>query len=163
MLLSRNGTFRSRNTLRLYSNKETQKTESYNEKPNPELIKQDYIGPPDKDSNLRPYVRYIPNSETPLAKMLRNKRVEVEIWNQDFWSKHNKRFYEEKEDFIKIHHEAGSTDISADEMSVFYKHFLDKNKKIHALYNLSWYIKNFELLLLAFRVALQKLLKRRKL
>lgn len=37
-------------------------------------------------------------------------------------------------------------------MSEFYKAFLDKNWKMHAFFNISWYIKNFELLFLAMQV-----------
>lgn len=55
-------------------------------------------------------------------------------------------------DFVKAHNLAGIQDISADKMSEFYKHFLDKNRKLHILYNFSWYLKNFEILFLALRV-----------
>ena len=58
-----------------------------------------------------------------------------------------------------MHNLAGIHDISADKMSEFYKTFLDKNKKVHILYNISWYLKNCEILMLAFQVALQKLFK----
>lgn len=42
-------------------------------------------------------------------------------------------------------------------MSLFYKTFLDKNWKTHLNYNISWYKKNFELLILAFKVKMYKL------
>lgn len=63
-------------------------------KPDPQAVKCDYIGPPDPQSNLRPYVRHHDENETPLARSLRLKRTEVEAWNVDFWTRHNKRFYE---------------------------------------------------------------------
>ncbi|XP_055844290.1 COA8 family protein CG14806, mitochondrial [Episyrphus balteatus] len=127
------------------------------EKPAPESVTSDYIGPPDKESNLRPYVRCIPKNETPLATELRLKQIEVEKWNQEFWAKHNKRFYDEREDFIRMHKDAGIDELSADKMSEFYKTFLDKNKKMHLYYNISWYLKNFDLLVLAGQVNVQKL------
>ncbi|XP_017145204.1 COA8 family protein CG14806, mitochondrial [Drosophila miranda] len=130
--------------------------------PDPKTVSCDYIGPPDPQSNLRPYVRHYDENETDLAKKLRLTRIEVEAWNASFWTKHNKRFYEEKEDFIRLHKEAGTEDISADRMSEFYKTFLDKNWRIHMMYNLSWYLKNFDMLTLAFMVQVQKLLTRRK-
>ncbi|XP_055390100.1 COA8 family protein CG14806, mitochondrial isoform X3 [Condylostylus longicornis] len=63
-------------------------------KPDSKTILNDYIGPPDKYSNLRPIVRAEKNNETNLEKQLREKQIEVEEWNQEFWSRHNKRFYE---------------------------------------------------------------------
>nr|CAD7203284.1 unnamed protein product [Timema douglasi] len=45
-----------------------------------------------------------------------------------------------------------TTTVGADEMSVFYKAFLDKNWKIHLDYNMEWYRKNISLVFLAFRV-----------
>lgn len=191
----------------------------------------DYIGPPDAKSNLRPYIRHYDDTETEMAKKLRLLRIEVENWNMDFWTKHNKRFYEvcicvwylwgifntcwqetphtlvlslplslslflsecfslslfhvaneeqnqnwiffailsnlfilfllqEKEDFIRLHKLNGTDEISADQMSVFYKSFLDKNRRMHMMYNLSWYLKNFDMLTLAFAVQVQKTLSR---
>nr|XP_016939210.1 COA8 family protein CG14806, mitochondrial [Drosophila suzukii] len=127
-------------------------------KPDPKAVKCDYIGPPDAQSNLRPYVRHYDDDETRLARSLRLKRIEVEAWNTDFWTRHNKRFYEEKEDFIRLHKESGTEEVSADQMSHFYKAFLDKNWRIHMMYNISWYLKNFDILTLAGAVQLQRLL-----
>lgn len=61
-------------------------------KPNATMIDKDYIGPPDKVSNLRSVVRHVPENETPLQKELRSARIETEEWNQQFWASHNKRF-----------------------------------------------------------------------
>ncbi|KAH8289385.1 hypothetical protein KR054_004472, partial [Drosophila jambulina] len=131
-------------------------------KPEPQDIKCDYIGPPDAQSNLRPYVRHYDDSETPLARSLRLKRTEVEAWNVDFWTRHNKRFYEEKDDFVRLHKQSGTEEVSADQMSEFYKSFLDKNWRIHLMYNISWYLKNFDILTLAAGVQLQRLVARAK-
>lgn len=68
--------------------------------------------------------------------------------------------FQEREDFIKLHKISGTDEISADQMSVFYKSFLDKNRRIHLMYNISWYLKNFEMLTLAFAVEVEKLLSR---
>ncbi|XP_073835535.1 cytochrome c oxidase assembly factor 8 isoform X2 [Musca autumnalis] len=116
----------------------TKTSNLYLKKPNPNEIQHDYIGPPDRVSNIRPFVRCVRPDENNAEKKLRLKRVEVEEWNNSFWSRHNKRFYEEKQDFIKAHNLAGVQDISADKMSEFYKSFLDKNRKLHVLYNFSW-------------------------
>jgi apoptogenic protein 1 len=50
--------------------------------------------------------------------------------------------------------------MTADEMSVFYKKFLDSNWRLHCLYNVSWYSKNVELLVLAARVNIQSLVRK---
>ncbi|ALC49455.1 CG14806 [Drosophila busckii] len=130
--------------------------------PDPQSVDTDYIGPADPNSNLRPYVRHYNENETELEKKLRCLRIDVEKWNMDFWTKHNKRFYEEKEDFMRLHKDSGTEEVSADQMSVFYKSFLDKNRRMHLMYNISWYLKNFDMLTLAFGVQVQKLLKLRR-
>lgn len=71
---------------------------SLNQKPHPNSVTHDYIGPPDANSNLRPIVRHsisgFERTETESAYLLRTRRLEVENWNQAFWSNHNKRFIE---------------------------------------------------------------------
>ena len=62
-------------------------------KPDPETITEDYIGPPDPESNIRPILRHIPENETKLQMKFRLKRVDVHEWNQQFWKNHNERFY----------------------------------------------------------------------
>lgn len=112
-------------------------------------------GPPDKKSNIRPILRCIHENETPLQQRLRLRRGEVHDWVDKFWRNHNKRFFTEKEDFVSLHKTAESDNVRADKMSEFYKSFLDKNWKVHVYFNLSWYIKNFELMFLALQVNLQ--------
>lgn len=46
--------------------------------------------------------------------------------------------------------------LTSDEMSIFYKKFLDENWLVHVKYNKEWYKKNLGLLLLSFRVQLLK-------
>ncbi|XP_072618521.1 cytochrome c oxidase assembly factor 8 isoform X2 [Vulpes vulpes] len=60
----------------------------------------DWIGPPDKHSNLRPIHFYIPESESPLEQKLRQLRQETQEWNQQFWANQNLTFRKEKEEFI---------------------------------------------------------------
>lgn len=76
---------------RIKSNKQ-QKKIGFENKPDLSMIDCDYIGPPDKVSNLRPVLRHIPEDETPIEKVLRLKRIEVEKWNQNFWTNHNQNF-----------------------------------------------------------------------
>lgn len=77
---------------RIKSNKQ-QKKVGFETKPDVSKIDCDYIGPPDKLSNLRPVIRHAPVDETPVERKLRLKRIEVEEWNQQFWSNHNQKFF----------------------------------------------------------------------
>lgn len=113
------------------------------------------LGPPDKKSNIRPILRYIPANETKLQERLRLRRLEVHAWVDKFWRNHNERFTTEKEEFVEKHKVPGEDSVPADKMSEFYKAFLDKNWKMHFYFNVSWYIKNFELMFLALQVNLQ--------
>lgn len=81
-------------------------------------------------------------------------------WVDKFWRNHNKRFFTEKEEFIEKHKTEEQGNVNADKMSLFYKAFLDKNWKLHVFFNLSWYIKNFELLFLALQVNLESGLRK---
>ncbi|XP_017480752.1 PREDICTED: APOPT family protein CG14806, mitochondrial isoform X2 [Rhagoletis zephyria] len=132
------------------------KISGLNERPDPTAIPQDYVGPPDKLSNIRPFVRHIPKDETDNESRLRVMQEEVENWNHEFWSRHNQSFYNERQEFIGT----SKTEVSADKMSEFYKTFLDKNRKTHLQYNYIWYKKNFEMLKLSFRVYLERLLRK---
>ncbi|XP_031617306.1 COA8 family protein CG14806, mitochondrial [Contarinia nasturtii] len=139
---------------RIKRSKNQQKV-GFESKPNSNQINSDYIGPPDKISNLRPVLRYIPKDETPIEKELRLKRIAAEEWNQTFWTQHNQKFVKEKQAFIKANKEAEEDTLSADKMSEFYKSFLDSNWKSHFQYNREWYKKNFEILLLSYRTKFQ--------
>lgn len=125
-------------------------------------------------------MRHKPHNETRAQQDLRERRLEIQEWNQNFWAKHNKRFFEvrtsrcwilhrfllilyrfqDKAEFIRLNKRPGQDTIPADDMSKFYKYFLDKNWKIHVLYNVSWYSKNFELLFLALHVNLEKVYRK---
>ncbi|XP_033334646.1 cytochrome c oxidase assembly factor 8 [Megalopta genalis] len=117
----------------------------------------DIIGPPDPVSNLRPIIFAKPKNETNLEKKYREAREATQIWNQNFWTRHNASFTEERKQFQDKLKDQGKTSITADDMSVFYKQFLDKNWKTHLNYNIIWYKRNIKLLLLEIRVRVSKL------
>lgn len=126
--------------------------------PNLETLKQaDLIGPPDQISNLRPVTFAKPGNETIAEKQYRKAREDTQAWNQNFWTKHNTSFVEERKEFQRSLKAQGKDTISADDMSVFYKGFLDKNWRSHFNYNLAWYRRNIHLLFLELRVRLSKL------
>ncbi|KAL2098639.1 hypothetical protein ACEWY4_005119 [Coilia grayii] len=134
--------------------------------------KNDWIGPPDRLSNLRPIIYHIPENETPLERRLRHLRQETEDWNHQFWTNQNITFSKEKEEYIVAQLKAkGLTErdengkkrsLSTEEMAVFYKDFLDKNYKRHANYNKEWYQRNFTITMMMARVALLRVWRRLK-
>lgn len=119
------------------------------------------IGPPNQLSNLRPVVFSIPRNESKLEKDFRLERDKVQKWNEDFWIKHNSAFLKESNEFrlkkLQSSTDADKKSLSAEEMSEFYKRFLDKNWRVHVSYNFQWYRKNFNLLCMALKVQLSKL------
>ncbi|XP_066995588.1 COA8 family protein CG14806, mitochondrial [Anabrus simplex] len=132
----------------------------------PKNVKRDMIGPANSISNLRQMVLHVPKDETPLETEFRLRREEVRQWNETFWTEHNREFYKKRRAFISASKEASNptdvnTQMTADEMSIFYKKFLDEKWKTHVLYNFEWYRRNIMLLVLAFRVAVYKGLRLR--
>ncbi|XP_059061796.1 COA8 family protein CG14806, mitochondrial [Achroia grisella] len=127
--------------------------------PNPTNISNDMVGPPDPVSNLRRIIFKQPQNESALEQRYRQMRAEVQEWNQDFWTRHNTRFFQEREEYLKRNLPEGKQNLSADEMSVFYKAFLDKNWQSHITYNIEWYKKNIKLLQLAIQVKLRRVFR----
>ncbi|KAL0969020.1 hypothetical protein UPYG_G00221650 [Umbra pygmaea] len=129
--------------------------------------KHDWIGPPNRLSNLRPIIYHVPENETELEKKLRILRQETENWNHAFWTNQNVTFNNEKNYFILSQlKEKGITErdekgrkrtLNSEEMAVFYKHFLDENCSRHANYNKEWYRRNFAITLLMGRLAFHNL------
>ncbi|XP_076777190.1 cytochrome c oxidase assembly factor 8 [Arvicanthis niloticus] len=127
----------------------------------------DWIGPPDKYSNLRPVHFHIPENESPLEQRLRELRQETQEWNQQFWAKQNLSFNKEKEEFIYsrlqakgsgLRTESGQrATLDAEEMADFYKDFLSKNFQKHMCYNRDWYKRNFAITFFMGKVALEKM------
>ncbi|XP_042245175.1 cytochrome c oxidase assembly factor 8 isoform X1 [Thunnus maccoyii] len=127
----------------------------------------DWIGPPNPLSNLRPIVYHIPENESELEKRLRHLRQETEDWNHEFWTKQNITFRKQKDAYIisqlkakglPMRDEQGRRQsLNSEEMAVFYKNFLDKNRTRHANYNKEWYRRNFTITFLMARVALHNI------
>ncbi|XP_069853593.1 cytochrome c oxidase assembly factor 8 [Dipodomys merriami] len=127
----------------------------------------DWIGPPDKYSNLRPVHFYVPENESPVEQKLRELRQETQEWNQQFWANQNLTFSKEKEEFIRsrlktkgpgLKTDAGQkAALTADEMADFYKEFLSKNFRKHMYYNRDWYRRNFTITYFMGKVALERI------
>uniref|UniRef100_A0A8C6DC83 Cytochrome c oxidase assembly factor 8 n=1 Tax=Moschus moschiferus TaxID=68415 RepID=A0A8C6DC83_MOSMO len=133
----------------------------------PRKSRHDWIGPPDKYSNLRPIHFYIPENESPLEQKLRELRQETQEWNQQFWADQNLTFHKEKEEFVCSRLKAKGLDLrtesgqkatlSAEEMADFYKEFLSKNFQKHMYYNRDWYKRNFAITFFMGKVALERI------
>ncbi|XP_019494755.1 PREDICTED: apoptogenic protein 1, mitochondrial [Hipposideros armiger] len=127
----------------------------------------DWIGPPDKYSNLRPVHFYIPEDESPSEQKLRELRQETQEWNQQFWANQNVTFRKEKEEFIHSRLQAKGlapraesgqkATLNAEEMADFYKEFLSKNFQKHMYYNRDWYKRNFAITFFMGKVALERI------
>ena len=148
----------------------------------PNNVNCDWVGPPNKESNIRFVKIFSPENETPLQKKLRLLREETQKFNHEFWAKHNGAFFQQKELYVKrtlaqkkmnMNFEDKDQDLPSkltpEEMSVFYKKFLDDNFRKNLLYNGEWYRRNFSIYALTNKVFIEKvklrlwkLLKRNK-
>ncbi|KAM8921362.1 cytochrome c oxidase assembly factor 8 [Pelodytes ibericus] len=130
----------------------------------------DWIGPPDRYSNLRPMRYFIPKCETKLERKLRELRLETQDWNHKFWANQNLTFLKEKEEYIiarlkalglKERDEEGhKRTLNAEEMAEFYRDFLSKNLENHTKYNREWYWRNFTITFLMGKVKLSRAWKK---
>lgn len=120
------------------------------------------IGPPDPYSNLSPIKLRPPRNEQ--EKRLQDLQARVWLFNHTFWKQHNEEFQQCKSDYIaeklaerKIagSQETGSKKLTADELSDFYKSFLDEKYQSHMKYLRKWLKLNFQLTLVMFNTHLR--------
>ena len=117
-------------------------------------------------SNLRPIHIKKSDKETALQEKLRVLRQDSAEFNQKFWAKHNQEFDSKRKAFVKkileekYPNEKSKSTINAQEMSEFYKTFLDAQWKSHIDYNVEWQKRNFQILFLAYRVKLEGILQK---
>jgi len=130
------------------------------------------IGPPHPLSNIRPFVIPQPENESKLHRKYRLLKHQTAEFNHQFWAQHNKQFNEEREAYVQRvlrdkHGGGGSaldkakTNLTAEEMSEFYKDFLDRKLSSHKAYNLEWQARNFKLVCLSVAVAIENLFRRK--
>lgn len=147
----------------------------------------DLVGPPCPRSHLRPIKLVKLPVESKLQEQYRRARLDLHSWNQAFWATHNTAFvkvkqigtiddkitnrfifhwiylFQERELFIAAKSKGETKTLNADEMSIFYKAFLDKNWKTHVNYNVQWYKKNMLLFMLSMKVGLENIVSKFKL
>ncbi|CAD5223955.1 unnamed protein product [Bursaphelenchus okinawaensis] len=116
----------------------------------------DWVGPPDSVSKIRPIKLRRVDNETHLERDYRVARESLNQWNSDFWRQHNIEFEKCKSVFVeKKKAELGKlATITPEEMSTFYRDFLNQRRKELATYNSEWYRRNFCLIYPALKVNL---------
>ncbi|XP_039248369.1 cytochrome c oxidase assembly factor 8-like [Styela clava] len=122
------------------------------------------VGAPDKLSKIRPYKCTTAPEATQLEKRLNMLKTETQQWHHSFWSKHNERFNQGKEEYIKNHKKYLSSmnigdakqTLNAEDMAMFHKMFLKQNHSLNTQYDREWRYRNRKILLLMLKVELQK-------
>uniref|UniRef100_A0A0N4ZRJ0 Apoptogenic protein 1, mitochondrial n=1 Tax=Parastrongyloides trichosuri TaxID=131310 RepID=A0A0N4ZRJ0_PARTI len=114
----------------------------------------DWVGPPNRISKIRPIKLRIVENETNIEKNYRIAREQLNMWNSKFWENHNLEFERQRDEFIKNRkNELGKLgNVTANDMSTFYKKFLNDEYAALSHYNKTWYMRNFQLLWPAFKV-----------
>jgi len=65
--------------------------------------------------------------------------------------------FQERKQFQQMLKAQGKITLTADDMSVFYKQFLDKNWQSHFNYNIAWYKRNIKILFFGIASKISKL------
>merc|ERR1712226_256643 len=108
----------------------------------------DLIGPKyPGNSNVRQVKFRQSKNESETEKKYREFREQTEKWHIDYWEQQNSDG--DKSDT--------TNELSAEEMSVFYKEYLLKTRSKHLAYNKEWYKKNFYIVYLAVMFNFSKL------
>uniref|UniRef100_A0A915DIM4 Apoptogenic protein 1 n=1 Tax=Ditylenchus dipsaci TaxID=166011 RepID=A0A915DIM4_9BILA len=115
----------------------------------------DWVGPVDKVSKIRPIRLRRVENESDSERVYREAREKLNEWNCDFWSKHNKLFENRKAQFYEERQKpiGGRNQMSANELSVFYKDFLNEQSSSFSAYNNEWYRRNIQLIWPAMRAS----------
>ncbi|WKY10435.1 hypothetical protein Q1695_002641 [Nippostrongylus brasiliensis] len=114
----------------------------------------DWVGPPHPVSKIRPIKLRRVDNETELERQYRIAREELNRWSSSFWEKHNTLFDTKKAEFVeKRKKELGRIEqVSANDLSRFYKEFLDSRHVSLMDYNKEWYRRNIALCWPALKV-----------
>jgi len=113
------------------------------------------VGPRDQKSNIRKIIYVKTRNENVLEKRFREYQEELNTWHQAFWEKQNGKFYQSKKAFLQLRGRDVNADTKkdfADDLSRFYKNFLDGHHQAHYQYLRAWYWRNFQLLWIGLQV-----------
>ncbi|KAJ1680171.1 Apoptogenic protein 1, mitochondrial [Spiromyces aspiralis] len=108
------------------------------------------VGQPDPISNIRPAKYYVPPDESDCERAYRQMLEEAHQFNHEFWKQNNERFIREKELFEQqVTNEKGK--VSPEDLSVFYKRYLQGSRPQHAAYNKEWWRRNLAMIVPGIR------------
>ncbi|PVU90680.1 hypothetical protein BB561_004772 [Smittium simulii] len=121
------------------------------------------VGQPDPVSNLRPFKLFKPFDETKAERCYRLLREEAERYNQDFWSSNNLAFQKGITD-LETKAASEGRKVSDQELSEYYKLYLNSSYIRHATYNRGWWKRNVFMIVPALIAQFNflRLFKRRK-
>ncbi|CAB4011616.1 APOPT family CG14806, mitochondrial [Paramuricea clavata] len=120
-------------------------------------------GAPHPESNIPSIEFNVRQNETKKEKTFRQHKQDLMSWHHTFWLQQNEKFNKEKKEYLEKR-ECENTikdgKERADELSLFYREFLDKNFSVHFKYQREWYKRNFLLVWHGLQVDVERLGKR---
>jgi hypothetical protein len=75
----------------------------------------------------------------------------TQTWHHEFWSLNNAQFAREKDDFIQAFASKHSRTPTSEDLSLFYKSYLNENHQRHLEYYKQWWLRNLHLLRLGLK------------
>lgn len=127
----------------------------------PSCSKFNLVGPRDYKSNIRKIIYAKPKDENTTEKRFREQQQDLNNWHQVFWEKQNEKFFKSKKAFLQLRSRDIETETNkdfADDLSRFYKNFLDGHYQVHSQYLRAWYLRNFQLLWSGLQVSTSRLI-----
>lgn len=121
------------------------------------------VGPRDYNSNIRKIIYAKSKDENAMEKRFREQQQELNTWHQVFWEKQNEKFHKSKKAYLKLRSRDIETETNkefADEMSKFYRDFLDGNYHVHTQYLRAWYCRNFQVLWAGLQVSTSRFINK---
>lgn len=126
----------------------------------------DMVGPPDPVSNIRPLRLREPTSDA--EKEVQKLRLQIWAMKHHFWMQHNTEFKQEKSAFVKelLRKKRASgkltdvdddSEVTSEEVSGFYKDFLDRKYEDQMTFTRRWMKLNILLTWIQFKYKLQTL------
>jgi len=129
----------------------------------PSRSKFNLVGPRDYRSNIRKIIYVKSQDESTKEKSFRKQQQELNSWHHGFWENQNEKFQKSKKAFLKLRSRDIETETHkefADDLSKFYKDFLDGNYQVHSKYLREWYGGNFQLLWTGLQVSISRFINK---
>ncbi|KAI8822182.1 uncharacterized protein EV422DRAFT_525973 [Fimicolochytrium jonesii] len=121
----------------------------------PEML----VSSPHPISHIR-LIRFPATSDSTLPALevaFLRRREAAQMWNHEFWTENNLHFQREKADYEAEIHRTHNRPATANELSIFYKQYLDNSLERHSEYNRAWWKENTRMLLPALQAEMSAL------